>query len=143
VELEFNEAALAAVRAAAARMTEATMTRDRAIDVVLAVHELAANAVRHGGGRGRLRMHVTGGSMHCEVNDAGQAGRDGRPGARPPAPGSRSPAGVPWPVEPGHGLWLVARACDDLTVVSGPGGSRVTATFALRGRASLPVFPSD
>ena len=134
MELEFNEATLSGVRAAAAHMTETTMTGDRAIDVVLAVHELAANAVRHGGGRGRLRMHVTDGTMYCEVNDAGQVGRNALPGALPPGP--RGPGDVPWPVEPGHGLWLVARACDDLTVVSGPGGSRVTATFALQGPVS-------
>ena len=136
MELEFNEAALSRVRAAAARMTETTMTGDRAIDVVLVVHELAANAVRHGGGRGRLRMHVTDGAMHCEVNDVGEAGRSGQPAARPRVPGPRPPGGLPWPVEPGHGLWLVARACDELTVVSGPGGSRVTATFALSGSLS-------
>ena len=123
MELEFNEATLSGVRAAAARMTKTTMTGDRAIDVVLAVHELAANAVRHGGGSGRLRMHVTAGSMYCEVHDAGRSGVNGHPGA-------------PWPVQPGHGLWLVKRACDELTVVSGPGGSRVTATFALPGPLS-------
>jgi anti-sigma regulatory factor (Ser/Thr protein kinase) len=137
VELEFSGGTLSDVRATAARMAQASMTRDRAIDVMLAVHELAANAVVHGGGRGRLRMHVTAGSLYCEVDDAGRTGLNGRPANAAPSPAHDHR--VPWPVEPGHGLWLVARACDELTVASGPDGSCVTAMFVLpatRGRSS-------
>jgi hypothetical protein len=44
---------------------------DRAAEVTLAVHKLAANAVRHGGGAGRARMRVVAGQLHCQVSDAG------------------------------------------------------------------------
>jgi anti-sigma regulatory factor (Ser/Thr protein kinase) len=44
---------------------------DRAAEVTLAVHKLAANAVRHGGGAGRARMRVVAGQLQCQVSDAG------------------------------------------------------------------------
>ena len=88
----------------------AGVPEDRALDVILAVHELAANAVRHGGGRGRLLMRAADGALHCQISDAG-------PDARP------------WPVRQGHGLWIVRAAADEVAVSSGPRGSQVTAMF--------------
>jgi anti-sigma regulatory factor (Ser/Thr protein kinase) len=64
--------AAVAVHAAAAGMGEAG-----ARDVVLAVNELASNAVRHGAGRGRLRMWA----------------RTGRCAARSRTPGGHRAAG--------------------------------------------------
>ena len=129
MELEFNEATLSEVRATAARVANASMTGDRALDVMLAVHELAANAVVHGGGRGRLRMHVTSGCLYCEVDDVSPSSLNGRArfAASTPAHDHR----VPWPIEPGHGLWLVLQACDELTAAPGSGGWCVTAMFYL------------
>jgi anti-sigma regulatory factor (Ser/Thr protein kinase) len=139
-ELAFSAATLHEVReAVVARAAMAGIAGDRAIDVMLAVHELAANAVRHGAGRGRLRMHVTAGSLYWEISDAGRANPDGRArldvqagnGTRPAAGRPRGFGGSPWPVEPGHGLWLVCQVCDEVSAASGPGGSRVTAVFSL------------
>jgi histidine kinase-like protein len=62
--LWFDAATLSQVRqmvltqAAAAGLPEHSAT-----DVLMAVHELAANAVRHGGGTGRLRVSVTPGHV--------------------------------------------------------------------------------
>jgi anti-sigma regulatory factor (Ser/Thr protein kinase) len=80
---EFDAGALAGLREAVrGYATACGMAEDRAIDVMLAVHELAANAVRHGPGHGRLRLHVTVGTLRCEVSDparpAATASRRGR-----------------------------------------------------------------
>lgn len=89
----------------------AGMATSRVADIVLAVHELAANAVRHGAGAGRLVMRaVPGGALTCRVSDTG--------------PGLET-----WPVRQGHGLWIARETADRMTVSSGPGGSRVTVVF--------------
>ena len=81
---EFDTDALAGLREAVlGYATACGMAGDRAIDVMLAVHELAANAVRHGPGHGRLRIHVTASTLHCEVSDPGPPSRDGRVPAVP------------------------------------------------------------
>src|SRR5216683_1269436 len=73
----FDGDSLYALRAAvAAHGLQAGLAEGRLGDLVLAVHELAANAVRHGGGRGRLQIWDTGGMLRCEVTDDG-AGRSG------------------------------------------------------------------
>lgn len=128
---EFNAATLRFLReAVVAHASAAGLPEERAIDVMLAVHELAANAVRHGAGSGRLRMEVTPGQLCCEVSDAGQAGR-ARP-ARATAPRASAPlATASWPVEPGHGLWVTQKAADQVRIATGPGGSVVTVVFRL------------
>src|ERR1700750_904393 len=56
-QLEFAEASLSRLRqAVAVHAAAAGMGEQSARDVVLAVNELASNAIRHGAGRGRLRM---------------------------------------------------------------------------------------
>ena len=112
----------AAVRAEAG---VAGLSDDRAAEVMLAVHELAANAVRHGGGAGRVRIRVVAGELHCKVSDAGPDSTDGdvRRGS--------ADAVWPWLSRHGHGLWLVQNAADHVSVVSGLGGTEVTAVFVL------------
>jgi anti-sigma regulatory factor (Ser/Thr protein kinase) len=101
------------------------MPGDRADEVMLAVHELAANTVRHGAGAGRLAMRVREGQLYCQVSDIGPARVDGQ------ARRAGTPAAQPWPVRRGHGLWLVQTAADQVSLASGPAGSQVTAMFAL------------
>ncbi|RBQ13821.1 sensor histidine kinase [Spongiactinospora rosea] len=48
------------------------LSGDRLGDVELAVAELTANSVIHGGGRGRLAIWADGGQIVCEVRDAGR-----------------------------------------------------------------------
>jgi anti-sigma regulatory factor (Ser/Thr protein kinase) len=126
LDQEFGADTLHVLREAVlAQAAAAGLPGDRAIDVMITVHELAANAVRHGAGAGRVRMLVDGGALHCQVIDAGPRrgnGQDGR--------GSDGTAG-PWPTEMGHGLWLVRKAADRVRVSSGPGGSQVNVLFAL------------
>ena len=123
---EFNAATLRFLReAVVAHASAAGLPKERAADVMLAVHELAANAVRHGAGSGRLRMEVTRGALCCEVSDAGPGSRAGHGSA------AIARATAPWPVEPGHGLWVTKNAADQVRIATGPGGSVVTAVFRL------------
>jgi anti-sigma regulatory factor (Ser/Thr protein kinase) len=108
-----------------AEAAAAGMPDDRATRVMLAVHELAANAVCHGGGTGRVRMRVTAGELCCEVTDAGPGSINGD------ARWGGTDAASPWPFQRGHGLWLVQNAADHVSVTSGPGGSQMTVLFAL------------
>jgi anti-sigma regulatory factor (Ser/Thr protein kinase) len=122
-------------RAVQAEAVAAGMPRDQADDVMLAVHELAANAVRHGGGTGLLRLELAGGALRCQVSDTGQvsdtalAGGTGR--VSPDGHPRRGAAATmrPWLFQPGHGLWLVRNLADQIAVVPGPAGWRVTAVF--------------
>lgn len=112
-------------RAVLAEAVAAGLPGDQADDIVLAVHELAANAVRHGGGAGRLRMQAASGRLRCHVSDEGPDNA----GAGLPARARGTLAAGQWPIRPGHGLWLVRRMADQLSVAAGPAGAEVTAVF--------------
>jgi anti-sigma regulatory factor (Ser/Thr protein kinase) len=111
-----------------AHASAAGLPESRATDVMLAVHELAANAVRHGGGTGRVHIRAVAGALRCQVTDPGAG-----PSGHRPADGaeSDSSATAPWRFRPGHGLWLVRQTASQITVHTGPRGSQVTASFAL------------
>ncbi len=135
LDQRFDAGALYLLRAAVLAHAAATrMPEQRARDVVLAVHELAANVVQHGTGAGRLVMHIAAGTLRCTVEDPGTPAGPGHAGAGAPdgltQPGSDRTAG-PWPYLPGHGLWLAREVADQMTVADLPAGSRVTAAFLL------------
>ncbi|AGZ38473.1 ATP-binding protein [Actinoplanes friuliensis] len=121
LEQSFDEDTLYGVRSAVAAHV-AAVTDDRTVDtMVLIAHELASNAVRHGGGSGRLRLWVADGALLCEVTDAG-------PGLDEPAYAGQT---LPPPELPGgRGLWI-ARQMSDLRISTSPAGSVITATLAL------------
>lgn len=126
LDQEFGETTLRVLRETVlAHATDAGMPEGRALDVMLAVHELAANAVKHGGGTGHLRMSVTNGELICQVSDPGPAS-SGLP--RSSTPAART---SPWPYEPGHGLWLVRQVADHISVNSGPAGSQIIVAFTM------------
>ncbi len=111
----FDGDSLYALRAAvAAHGSQAGLSEGRTRDLVLAVHELAANAVRHGAGQGRLRLWAARDAVRCEVTDEG-------------APGAADAAR--WRAEPGHGLWLVRRIADSASVQSGASGTVAAVIF--------------
>jgi anti-sigma regulatory factor (Ser/Thr protein kinase) len=115
----FDGDSLYALRAAvAAHAAEAGLPRQRVYDVVAAAHELAANAVRHGAGSGRLRLWADGRSLHCQVSDDGPAGQ-----------GPARPVAAAWSREHGHGLWIIDQIVDKVTLDRGPVGTTVTITF--------------
>jgi len=129
----FDSGTLYALRAAVqAHASQAGLPESRTDDLVIAVHELAANAVRHGAGAGRLRMWERDGALHCQVDDSGApaSGGDG-PGAN---------VADRWPFLQGHGLWLVRLVADQISVFSGPGGTRAAIVLSLSGNdPSVPA----
>ena len=130
----FASGTLHALRAEVlAQACRAGLSENRAMDVVLAVHELAANAVRHGAGAGRLRIWNLAEALCCLVED-GDPPASGEPAGHMSAAASKTaaPRLTPmssWPSPPGHGLWVVRQMADQMHVVSGPGGTRVRLTF--------------
>jgi len=109
----------------AAHAVEAGLPQRRADDLVIAAHELAANVIRHGSGRGRLRIWRHDQALHCQVTDE-------------PSPGGLDPSS--WRIEPGHGLWLVRQLADSFSLHPGRGGSAVTISFALSPAAVVQPF---
>lgn len=75
--------------------------------MVAAVHELATNSVRHGGGDGELRIWTDGGSLVCEVSDRGRITAP-LAGRLPPDPDAGG----------GAGRWVVNQLCDLVQVQS-------------------------
>ena len=140
LDLAFDSGTLHALRAGVkAQACEAGLPEARAEDVVLVVHELAANAVSHGAGAGRLRIWRLAGSLHCQVEDGEPLG-SGHPGEPPDHAGTEPadaadapgpPSGRPLPSRPGHGLWLVRQVADRMRILSGARGTRATVAFDL------------
>jgi anti-sigma regulatory factor (Ser/Thr protein kinase) len=127
---DFDAGSLYALRAAvAAHVTQAGMPEPRARDIVLAVHELAVNAIRHGAGHGRLLITDHDGALACQVTDDGTPAPV-RAGTAAEAT-TASPGDALWASEKGHGLWMVRQIADHLSLQSGPGGTTATASFTL------------
>lgn len=96
------------------RAIGAGLDRREADDLVMAVSELAANSLRHGGGRGVLRSWQADDALVHEVEDRGVI--------VDPLAGRSLP-----PVEEigGRGLWLVNQLCDLVEMRSDAGGTVV------------------
>jgi anti-sigma regulatory factor (Ser/Thr protein kinase) len=117
---EFDRNSIVSVRHEVARRSaQAGLTDPALYRFVVAVNEVVTNAVRHGGGAGRLRLWLHGRRVHCRVVDRG-------PGI-PPA--RRAWADRPAPdTVGGWGLWLARQGCEALTVHSDRHGSTITLT---------------
>ena len=136
VDQSFDGDSLYAVRATvAAHASEAGIQESRVRNVVLAVHELAANAVRHGAGQGRMRLWVTGDGIRCELSDAGAPPAGANGGGQDTRSRDAASAGAArWPVEHGHGLWLVREIADQFSLESGPSGTVAVVSFHVGSR---------
>jgi anti-sigma regulatory factor (Ser/Thr protein kinase) len=96
----------------AARAAAYGLAKAKAEDLVLAVHELATNSVRHGGGSGTFRLWRDGAALVCEISDRGWI--------TDPLAGRRRPAAD----QPGgRGLWLVNQLCDEVELTTSPAGT--------------------
>src|SRR2546430_4454762 len=96
LDQEFDPGTLHALRAKVlVQACRAGLSESRAADVVLAVHELAANAIRHGAGAGRLRIWNLVRELCCQVDDGD------------PPDGHRQILASSMSSTPGHGLWLL------------------------------------
>jgi anti-sigma regulatory factor (Ser/Thr protein kinase) len=145
LDLAFDSGTLDTLRAGVrSHACQAGLSEDRAEDVVLAVHELAANAVRHGTGTGRLRLWKRAGALYCQVED-GDPPEVGDPAEQQPGHGADDVANAevsgycsahPLPSGPGHGLWVVRQVADRMRVLSRARGTRATVTFNLSGQGT-------
>jgi anti-sigma regulatory factor (Ser/Thr protein kinase) len=116
-----------AVAGAAAR---AGLSGDQLNDFVLAAYELVTNAVRHGGGGGRLELRQHDNLLTCEVTDHG-TGVEELPVRLPAAdtPG-------------GRGLWLAQQLGGNLTVTSRPDGLTASITVCVTGSPHSKATPA-
>jgi len=114
-ELAFDLSQLGDVRRRVAGVAaRAGLDAERSDDLVVAVHEVAANSVRHGGGRGVLRTWRGDRCVTCEVRDPGYIAE--------PLVGRLRPSAA---VEGGHGMWLANQLCDLVQVRSSRAGTTV------------------
>jgi anti-sigma regulatory factor (Ser/Thr protein kinase) len=102
-----------------------------AADFALAVHEVAANSIRHGGGAGRVTLWEEDGVLVCEVSDHGHfdapfAGR---------VPPSKDGGG-------GRGLWIAQQLSDLLQIRSVPDGTIVRLHLSLEPSAGDAGSPA-
>ena len=102
--------------AVASRARGAGLAGDRLDDFVVAVNELLTNAVRHGGGLGRVALWRQDDDVVCEVSDTGT----GLPAPRP-SPNVRPATDQPG----GWGLWLAEELTDTFQLITGYGGTTV------------------
>ena len=106
---------LAAVRAVVYRYAkQAGLPEHRAIDLVLAVSEVAANTVRHAKSPGSLNIWYDTQEIVCQIQDEGII-RDPLAGQRKPATDAMG----------GHGLWIVYQVCDDVEMQSDETGTTI------------------
>jgi anti-sigma regulatory factor (Ser/Thr protein kinase) len=120
LEQAFDGDSLYALRAAvAAHAAHAGLSRQRVYDIVTAAHELAANAIRHGAGHGRLRLWADGQVLRCQVSDDGPDGQD------TPGPDAA------WNSGHGHGLWIIDQVADHVTLDRDARATTVTVTFTI------------
>ena len=134
LDQRFDASSLSALRTATqVCAAQAGMPAERTTDVVIALHELAANTVRHGAGSGRLRIWDHAGALYCRVDDDGPAAT--LPGA---ARGDTRTDGVAaqnladrWPREPGHGLWLARQVADQMMLRCDSRGTSAVITFSV------------
>ncbi|MGW1058160.1 ATP-binding protein [Micromonospora sp. NBC_01412] len=99
-------------------------------DFVLAVHELVANVIRHGGGSGELRLRRDGDLLTCEITDDGPGLGDVR-------------VALPAPDQVGQrGLWLAQQLTDGLEIrVDGRGTTARVSARLVTLRAVTPPPP--
>jgi anti-sigma regulatory factor (Ser/Thr protein kinase) len=121
VSRSFAPGDLPELRHVVARLAaEAGLPGIRGQDLVLAVDEIASNALRHGGGTGRLELWTAEDKLWFRVTDRG-----------PGLPSDLAPS-LPEPNRPnGRGLWLASAVTDVFTLASGPDGTTVTAAMLI------------
>ncbi|MFC4865232.1 anti-sigma factor RsbA family regulatory protein [Streptomonospora arabica] len=111
---------LASLRTAVTELAEkAEVPPERLGDLVLAVNELAANAVEHGRGGGTVTLWRRPGWIVCDVADRGPGLRDPLSGYAPADPlGPR-----------GYGLWITRQVCDFMEITADADGTLVRLHF--------------
>jgi anti-sigma regulatory factor (Ser/Thr protein kinase) len=114
-QFAFGLGELATVRGmVAAFAAQAGLDPRRNDELVAAAHEVATNSVRHGGGRGALRLWRDDRSVICDFTNRGRID-DPMVGRERPLTGSAG----------GRGLWLANQMCDLVQIRTMPTGTVV------------------
>jgi anti-sigma regulatory factor (Ser/Thr protein kinase) len=113
-ELSFTARELAKLRRLVSAWAGQSLGRESSEELVLAVNELTTNSVRHGGGRGTLRLWREGETLLCEVQDAGRIDAP-LVGRIRPTPDAYS----------GRGVWMANQLCDLVQIRSAATGTVV------------------
>ncbi|GAA1117842.1 hypothetical protein GCM10009579_77020 [Streptomyces javensis] len=101
----------------------AGLSETRRGDFVLAVDEIANNAIEHAGGTGSLLLRRIGDELECRISDSGPGfSEDVIPRILPGLDGATS----------GRGLWLTQLVTDRLVISAGAVGAVVTLAMRLR-----------
>ncbi len=120
-----------------AKCETAGLTGSRLEDFVLAVHEIATNAIVHAGAGGRLVLQPVVGGLRCLVADTIPKAAGNCPAPRSgegelPEPTrtadqteNDTPA-APIGADHGRGLWLAATLADELAISSSPESTTVS-----------------
>jgi anti-sigma regulatory factor (Ser/Thr protein kinase) len=114
-EISFGPADLCELRNVVRRLCAGErLSPDVSEDLVLAVHELATNSIRHGGGGGVLRAWSDADALVLEVSDAGEISD--------PLVGRELETQL---AEGGRGVWIANQLCDLVQVRSSSQGTAV------------------
>ena len=114
---------LAAIRAVVHRYARAAgLPEARAIDLTLAVSEVAANTIKHAKSPGSLQIWYDKKEIVCQIHDEGII--------TDPLAGRRQPS---LDALGGHGLWIVNQVCDQVDMQSDSTGTTI------RLHMNLPV----
>jgi anti-sigma regulatory factor (Ser/Thr protein kinase) len=124
--LDFGIGDIAKVRKLAARLaTDAGLDVEQIANLVLAVHEVASNSIRHGGGRGTLRAWRGSDRIVCEISDRGRYASPLSDRRRPDSRNAPS------------GLWLANQLCHLVQIRSLADGTVVRLHTRVNGRHRL------
>jgi anti-sigma regulatory factor (Ser/Thr protein kinase) len=114
---------LVAIRAVVHRYgLRAGLPEARAMDLVLAVSEVAANTIRHAKSPGSLKIWYDAKEIVCQIHDEGKIAD--------PLAGRRQPS---LEAMGGHGLWIVHQVCDQVEIRSDETGTTVRLHMTLPG----------
>ncbi|MFJ2030135.1 ATP-binding protein [Streptosporangium sp. NPDC087985] len=106
---------------AASHAVRSGMAHESLADFLVAVNEVATNAVTHGHATAKavLRIWTVGRTLVVEIHDEGRWTPGEIPGRTPPEPYATS----------GMGLWVARMASSDITVETGVAGTFITMFF--------------
>ncbi len=106
---------------AAAQAVRSGMSQDGLADFLVALNEVATNAVTHGhtSAKAMLRMWTVGRTLVVEIHDEGQWDPGPSPGETPPGPHATS----------GMGLWVARMVSSDIKFETGAAGTFITMSF--------------
>jgi anti-sigma regulatory factor (Ser/Thr protein kinase) len=123
VDQAFDADGLYALRATlSAHASELGAPEEQIEHLLIIAVELATNAIRHGGGGGRLRFWRSDGHLYCQVSDRGPGIADPSVGRTPPDPTR---------VDGGRGMWICRNLATEIVIDTGPGGRGATVTAAI------------